>query len=58
LGVVGNKLERPAADTAGLVDLLGCELDRMHLADGGGREVAGLVLQYAELDRTFCEGSA
>ncbi len=53
LRVVRNELERPAHDAARLVDLVGGELDGVNLADGGRGEVAGLILQHAELDRVF-----
>jgi hypothetical protein len=58
LGVVDDELNRPAVDAAGGVDLFGSELDSVHLDHGGGREIAGLVLQHADLDGLLGQGAA
>ena len=58
LGVVDHQLDRAAGDTAGRVDLVGGELDAMHLADGGEGKIARLVFQHADLDRIGGVGKA
>ena len=58
LGVVDHQFKFAPGNAAGSVDLVGGELNAMHLSDGRQREVAGLVLQDAELDRVLRERRA
>ena len=51
LRVIDHEFDRAPGDAARLVDFLGRELDGVNLADGRGGEVAGLVLENADLDR-------
>ena len=56
LRIVGDQLELPPGDAAGLVDLLDGELRAAHLRQGEERDLAGLVFEQADLDRRLVSG--
>ncbi len=56
LGVVDDQLDLAPGDAAGLVDLLGGQLDAVDLRQRGGGELTGLVFQDADFHRALRQG--